>query len=63
MTREDKVSQNAKVSKRSANVSNQKDLHEQVQKKAYTLYKKRGFSHGSDWADWFEAERNVNSEI
>lgn len=62
MTRDGKISQNAKVFKRNANVSNQEDLHEKIQKKAYTLYKKRGFSHGSDWADWFEAERDVNSE-
>ena len=62
MARKGKVSQNAKVSKRRANVINQEDLHEKIQKKAYERYKKRGFSHGSDWADWFEAERTVNSE-
>lgn len=32
---------------------------EQVQKKAYELYEKRGCQPGHDWEDWFEAERTV----
>ncbi len=37
------------------------NIQELIQKKAYELYKQRGFSHGSDWADWLEAERLVKS--
>ena len=34
---------------------------EQVQKKAYELYEKRGRVDGNDFADWLEAERLVRS--
>lgn len=30
---------------------------EDIQKKAYELFRQRGGSHGSDWSDWFEAEK------
>lgn len=35
---------------------------QQVEKKAYELYKKRGCEHGCDWNDWFAAERQVEAE-
>lgn len=38
------------------------DLNKKIQKKAYELYKEKGYSHGNDWADWFEAESLVESE-
>lgn len=38
---------------------NPPDLLTKVQSKAYELYEKRGCSHGNDWSDWFEAERQV----
>lgn len=38
------------------------DQSQKIQKKAYELYKERGYSNGSDWADWFEAESLVESE-
>ena len=34
-----------------------------VEKKAYELYEKRGRSDGSDWKDWFEAERIVEEDL
>lgn len=35
------------------------ELFEKIQKKAYELYEKRGYSHGNDVSDWLEAERIV----
>jgi len=32
-----------------------------VRELAYRLYTMRGYSHGNDWADWFEAEKRVKS--
>ncbi len=28
-----------------------------VRQMAYSLFERRGYSHGDDWSDWFEAER------
>jgi Protein of unknown function (DUF2934) len=36
---------------------------QRVEKQAYELYAKRGFESGHEWDDWFEAERQVESEI
>ncbi|MFH1759898.1 MAG: DUF2934 domain-containing protein [bacterium] len=33
-----------------------------IEKKAYELYKKRGGSHGRDFEDWLEAEKEVIKE-
>ncbi len=30
-----------------------------IREQAYKLYEQRGYSHGCDTADWFEAERIV----
>lgn len=40
-----------------------KEIHDKIQKKAFELYKKRGRTKGSDWNDWFEAERIVMSDL
>ncbi len=32
---------------------------EQIQKKAYELYEKRGCQPGHEWEDWLEAERII----
>ena len=32
------------------------ETKEEVRKVAYGLYEKRGYRHGDDWKDWFEAE-------
>ena len=38
------------------------DLQKRIQEKAYEIFERRGYSHGNDWADWFEAERIVRSQ-
>jgi hypothetical protein len=43
--------------------SNSNNLTEQIQARAYYLFEKRGYSHGDDWLDWLEAERQVKKEI
>jgi hypothetical protein len=37
------------------------DMSDQVKRTAYELFQKRGYAHGDDWQDWFEAERMVYS--
>jgi hypothetical protein len=37
------------------------EVNERIAAKAYELYEKRGYVHGHDWEDWFEAERLVLS--
>ena len=32
---------------------------ETIEKKAYQLFEQRGFQHGLDQQDWFEAERII----
>lgn len=50
------------MSKTSAKKSLSQDaLYQTIQKKAYELFEKRGYSHGNDWQDWLEAERIVRS--
>ncbi|WP_447968901.1 DUF2934 domain-containing protein [Nitrospira sp. M1] len=38
------------------------DLHSLIAIRAHQLYQRRGAHHGHDWADWFEARRQVTSE-
>jgi hypothetical protein len=45
------------------NTKPKNDLFSKVQKRAYEIYEKRGFSHGKAWNDWFEAERQVRKEL
>ena len=35
-------------------------LDEQVAQRAHELWHQRGYEHGADLADWFQAEREVN---
>jgi len=35
-------------------------LEEQIGQRAHELWRQRGGEHGSDLADWFQAEREVN---
>ena len=39
----------------------QDDFLRRVQEKAYELYANRGYTHGDDVADWYEAERLVRA--
>ncbi|MBD3427061.1 MAG: DUF2934 domain-containing protein [Candidatus Omnitrophica bacterium] len=36
-----------------------KKKQKMIEKKAYELYASRGYQHGNDQADWYEAERIV----
>ncbi|MDD5291647.1 MAG: DUF2934 domain-containing protein [Candidatus Omnitrophica bacterium] len=38
---------------------NSQDLQGKIQKKAFEIFEKRGYAHGDDLADWFEAEKLV----
>ncbi len=38
-------------------------ITEKIRRRAQELYEKRGCVPGNDWADWFEAERQVKSEL
>jgi hypothetical protein len=44
-------------------IANSNNFTQRVEKKAYELFAKRGFNNGHDWEDWFEAQREVESEI
>ncbi len=35
---------------------------EAVRRRAYKLYEHRGAEHGHDWADWFQAERELRAQ-
>jgi hypothetical protein len=39
------------------------DLQRRIAEKAHDLFEQRGFAHGDDQADWFEAERLVREEL
>lgn len=38
-------------------------LHEEIARRAFELFLARGGAHGYDLGDWFQAEREVLSEI
>jgi hypothetical protein len=38
-------------------------ITEKIRRRAQELYEKRGRVPGNDWADWFEAERQVKAEL
>jgi len=35
---------------------------EALRRRAYKLYEHRGGEHGHDWADWFQAERELRAQ-
>jgi hypothetical protein len=37
----------------------EQELHEQIARRAYAIYEKRGCAHGRDVEDWLESERLV----
>ncbi len=43
--------------------SRDNDLQAKIAKRAYELFEKRGYTNGSDWSDWFEAERQIRREM
>ncbi|MBU0548454.1 MAG: DUF2934 domain-containing protein [Candidatus Omnitrophica bacterium] len=38
-------------------------ITDKIRRRAQELYEKKGSVPGNDWADWFEAERQVKSEL
>lgn len=54
-----KIAQPAQKTK----VANTCDLFSRIQQRAYSLYERRGYTSGNDWADWFEAECQVKREL
>jgi len=38
-------------------------ITEKIRRRAQELYERRGCVPGNDWADWFEAERQVKAEL
>lgn len=36
---------------------------EKIQERAYLLWEKTGYPDGADWDHWFEAERQVDTEL
>jgi|GEM_PF-2622363 len=65
LRRNSTITAKSKSTSRIKNTSSTKDLdlYSLIQKRAYELYEKRGATHGNDWADWFEAERQVKREL
>lgn len=41
----------------------EQEIRERIAAKAYLLYEKRGWGHGSDVEDWLRAERLVLGEL
>lgn len=37
-------------------------MHHRIREHAYMLFQENGGQHGRDWADWFEAERQLTQE-
>jgi hypothetical protein len=38
-------------------------ITDKIRRRAQELYEKRGCIPGNDWADWFEAERQIKAEL
>ncbi len=47
---------------RISSLDDHQDLQKRIEEKAYEIFERRGYSHGNDWSDWFEAERIVKSQ-
>ena len=39
------------------------ERNEKIQTRAYALWEKMGYPHGADWDHWFEAEKQIDSEL
>jgi len=36
---------------------------QRIERQAYEIYASRGYAHGHDWEDWFEAQKMVEAQI
>lgn len=43
-------------------VHSEEEFQTQIAKRAYELYEQRGWQHGNDQADWFQAENEVSTQ-
>jgi hypothetical protein len=41
----------------------QEELHALIEKKAYEIFINRGYSHGNDQGDWYQAEKAVLNNL
>jgi hypothetical protein len=39
------------------------DRDAKIQMRAYTLWEQMGYPHGADWDHWYEAEKQVDTEL
>lgn len=42
---------------------NTAEIQQLIEKKAYELFEKRGYTHGNDFQDWLDAEQIVTREL
>ena len=40
-------------------VSTRRPTREEIQRRAYELFEKRGYESGHEWEDWFTAEKTL----
>ncbi|MDD5282290.1 MAG: DUF2934 domain-containing protein [Candidatus Omnitrophica bacterium] len=57
------MANNSKNKKKGSALLFGESITEKIRRRAQELYEKRGCVPGNDWADWFEAERQVKSEL
>ncbi|MFH1228555.1 MAG: DUF2934 domain-containing protein [Planctomycetota bacterium] len=51
------------IVKNPVRTSGAQNLAEQIKRRAYELYQKKGQTHGNDMADWLEAERDIKFKL
>ena len=54
---------NGKSKKRGSALLFGESITDKIRRRAQELYQMRGCVPGNDWADWFEAERQIKSEL
>jgi len=53
----------AKNTKKGSAILFGESITDKIRRRAQELYQLRGCVPGNDWADWFEAERQIKSEL
>ncbi|MFC1570645.1 DUF2934 domain-containing protein [Candidatus Omnitrophota bacterium] len=52
-----------RTKKTTSKKASSEELFALIEKKAYEFFESRGYQHGDDQNDWFEAEKQVFSEV
>jgi hypothetical protein len=60
---EEKTSSKTAKSKGTLKNMSQEELRALIEKKAYEMFSKRGWSHGNDLGDWYQAEKAVLNSL